>query len=446
MPRVPAVGWGVLTTCFILAGFGVALLGQRVLLLPQRPASVPVRVLKEGNPEVGKYLRGEGRYLSFEPWNGGWNNRRMSLEIAFLLARATNRTLVLPPAAPVALLPKPSGFEEFFQLSAMRDYVPVLTWDDFSELLPHLPPSQGAPTAPVKCNYKYRSPQNFCRKCRELRQKATNIDWEILRHIIPIDPIDDDDPDFVAYRFTKKPLRGLEALSDHRMLHFPQNLFGLFYQVLYFRDKARRRTEWQAVKNGLVLRPHFHQLAQRVVNKLGGAERYVAVHYRQGDFKGQFDNALVTPEAMAENIRNQLDGIPVLYIASDEKKEEVWDRLRSLLPQTKIYRLADMTDELSDASPNWLGMIEALVCSRAALFIGTKFSTFSSYITRLRGYQTGLRNKQIYFTDTKYKPGEVLHEATPYSWGSKIPVTRMGDFRGSRPYWVREYPEAWEDV
>eukprot|EP01079_Euglenida_sp_SAG-EU17-18_P001792 gene1792-2927_t len=56
---------------------------------------------------------GSGGYLSFEPWNGGWNNRRMSLappttcpthppipsnhtEAALLLAHVTNRTLILP--------------------------------------------------------------------------------------------------------------------------------------------------------------------------------------------------------------------------------------------------------------------------------------------------------------------------------------------------------------
>lgn len=36
------------------------------------------------------------RYISFEPWNGGFNNIRMSLEFAMALAIATGRTLVLP--------------------------------------------------------------------------------------------------------------------------------------------------------------------------------------------------------------------------------------------------------------------------------------------------------------------------------------------------------------
>lgn len=44
------------------------------------------------------------KYLTFEADRGGWNNIRMSLEIVFIIAAATGRTLVLPPDAPLYLL------------------------------------------------------------------------------------------------------------------------------------------------------------------------------------------------------------------------------------------------------------------------------------------------------------------------------------------------------
>ena len=40
---------------------------------------------------------------------------------------------------------------------------------------------------------------------------------------------------------------------------------------------------------------------------------------------------------------------------------------------------------LRDANPNTFGMLESIVCSRAKLFAGTYFSTFTGYIHRLRG-------------------------------------------------------------
>ena len=44
------------------------------------------------------------RYITFTPDRGGWNNVRMSMEIIFVLAAATGRTLVLPPKEPLYLL------------------------------------------------------------------------------------------------------------------------------------------------------------------------------------------------------------------------------------------------------------------------------------------------------------------------------------------------------
>ena len=60
------------------------------------------------SPFTGKSHGGDGeektKYLTFEPDRGGWNNIRMNLENVFILAAATGRTLVMPPAVPVYLL------------------------------------------------------------------------------------------------------------------------------------------------------------------------------------------------------------------------------------------------------------------------------------------------------------------------------------------------------
>jgi hypothetical protein len=49
-------------------------------------------------------LQGDTKYISFVPDRGGWNNVRMSMEIIFVIAAATGRTLVLPPDQPLYLL------------------------------------------------------------------------------------------------------------------------------------------------------------------------------------------------------------------------------------------------------------------------------------------------------------------------------------------------------
>lgn len=41
---------------------------------------------------------------------------------------------------------------------------------------------------------------------------------------------------------------------------------------------------------------------------------------------------------------------------------------------------------LKSINPNMYGMLDSIVCSRATVFAGTYFSTFTGYIHRLRGY------------------------------------------------------------
>jgi hypothetical protein len=41
---------------------------------------------------------------------------------------------------------------------------------------------------------------------------------------------------------------------------------------------------------------------------------------------------------------------------------------------------------LTNVNPNIYGIVESIVCSRAKIFAGTYFSTFTGYIHRLRGY------------------------------------------------------------
>ena len=78
-----------------------------------------------------------GRYLTFEPDPGGWNNIRMSMEVIFVLAAATGRTLVLPPKAPFYRLGDGTeharSFANFFPLDDdnFKRIVNVITMEEF---------------------------------------------------------------------------------------------------------------------------------------------------------------------------------------------------------------------------------------------------------------------------------------------------------------------------
>eukprot|EP00241_Pyramimonas_parkeae_P003604 CAMPEP_0114263832 /NCGR_PEP_ID=MMETSP0058-20121206/22790_1 /TAXON_ID=36894 /ORGANISM="Pyramimonas parkeae, CCMP726" /LENGTH=648 /DNA_ID=CAMNT_0001380279 /DNA_START=111 /DNA_END=2057 /DNA_ORIENTATION=- len=78
--------------------------------------------------------RDDEQFISFEPWNGGFNNIRQSLEIAAALAFAINRTLVFPPQWNMYLRGK-SGLQDYFQLEDLVKGLPVIMYEDFHALM-----------------------------------------------------------------------------------------------------------------------------------------------------------------------------------------------------------------------------------------------------------------------------------------------------------------------
>merc|ERR1719410_972603 len=81
-----------------------------------------------------------------------------------------------------------------------------------------------------------------------------------------------------------------------------------------------------------------------------------------------------------------------LYIATDETN------MTYFTPFFQYYKsiqfLHNVLDEEMDAEK--LGMMEQFICANARVFIGTQYSTFSSYINRLRGYYDVQKGNQSY--------------------------------------------------
>jgi hypothetical protein len=72
-------------------------------------------------------------------------------------------------------------------------------------------------------------------------------------------------------------------------------------------------------------------------------------------------------------------------------------------------------------------MIDQIVCTRGRLFMGTWFSTFTGYITRMRGY-LGLADNSTRYTDKKHRDRFQKYEMPRF------------------PFYMREFPLAWENI
>jgi hypothetical protein len=89
----------------------------------------------------------EEQYLTVDYDHGGWNNMRMALECAVVLAHAMNRTFVVPPLQHIYLLTElhkddvttmenRDGYEEFYDINLLKKQknLKVITMKQFLEI------------------------------------------------------------------------------------------------------------------------------------------------------------------------------------------------------------------------------------------------------------------------------------------------------------------------
>lgn len=121
-----------------------------------------------------------------------------------------------------------------------------------------------------------------------------------------------------------------------------------------------------------------------------------------------------------------------LYVATDEKDGSFFDPLRAT---RRVALLSDVAAAGPDAvrrpiaalNGNELGFVDALVASQGETFTGSWFSTFTSFINRLRGFG-GFDDATSYFT-------------APDRWAA---FQGYESFR--TPLYMREWQEAWRDI
>jgi hypothetical protein len=123
----------------------------------------------------------------------------------------------------------------------------------------------------------------------------------------------------------------------------------------------------------------------------------------------------------------------LMYIATDERNKTFFDDL------AKHYDLRFLDDywqlaNLAALDPNYMGMIDTIVSSRARVFVGTWFSTFTGYINRMRGYHgMTMRNSWYGTLDRKYRmqnfsipTGNYIGRDWPVGWvgidGDSVPL------------------------
>lgn len=121
---------------------------------------------------------------------------------------------------------------------------------------------------------------------------------------------------------------------------------------------------------------------------------YFAFHIRRGDF--QFEETRLSSPLLWNNTYHLLNTSisRLLYIASDDLNRKSFQAFHN---HFEVRYIEDYLERLKSSlkhekhgnelkfNKNYIGMIEQIICANAHTFIGTPLSTFTGYITRMRG-------------------------------------------------------------
>jgi hypothetical protein len=387
------------------------------------------------------------RFFVFQTWQGGFNNERMSYELAVLTSFLTRRTLVLPPPYPLYLLDS-SSLEDYFDIEALRAAgLDVITFAEFLADVLALDAKQRPSEAFVHHHHKiWETLQAHPRVTTVSEFAVAGDDNGQMCWVYPTYP---STPEALerAKGWCLHNARIYGVLDNARLMEpdivfVPtRKLFDHYYSHFFFTDAALGRETMAMMRQAVHLVQPAFEWAARVLRQLPPS--FNAIHVRRNDF--QYKDIRHIPVAtIIQNTRAALPPDEPLYIATDEKDPAFLREWRDLYTAERIFSLeANFTATLAKAPKRWLGLIEMIVASQAKMFVGSRLSTFSGYITRLRGYMNATYQETHFTTDSSdawlelerdkglegYRPSDRLPLwAKEWSWAT----------------WGREFKEAWD--
>jgi len=429
----------------------------------------------------------EKKFVSFEPWKGGFNNIRMSLEMAAALAIGLNRTLVLPPKYNMYLRGE-SSFQDYFDLDDLKRGISTVTYEEFRAIA-NLAKYEAEPEKIISKDVSNSMHKYFKGVSNIPGAAIHNSDYlkgligSQIVYCIPHCPetarnVINEQTSCIKskserlkesrtgdwYKHVEHKLSGIDACDPNIMnspvIHFPANLLGHFYTMVWFQNPLEGQRVKRAIRDHIHFKEEMFVLAERII-KLFGDFQFSCIHVRRNDF--QFKEVWTSAEDIVKHTKRLFKPNEIIYVSTDElsneeDKNKKWSKPDAMVDvkehswfkpffnewgRDHVYFLSDVYSKLfPNGIPKiWIGSVESIVCSRARVFVGTRKSTFSGYIHRMRGYMNDVGQKELLDAQAQY-PEDYYHALVGPSWG-KFP---HNSFDGGHPYWGREYKESWEGV
>lgn len=439
-------------------------------------------------------FRDTGKYLTFEPDEGGWNNIRMAMETILVLAHAMGRTLVLPPEKRIYLLGSDKfSFNDFFHLESLHlehENFDIITMEEFlkregitgnlvdettNEALK--PPRNqvqwdGKDLAPL-FDYLRRvghfdtswDPLKCMAAIPATKDEADIVKLQDMLEEIKKLPPDRLNPDAFTGKYAEADGPAFERLKENlgqrpnlciydktmqekTLVHFQvdrrnhDRMLTHFYAFVFFQDWRQDLWTKRFIRDHVRYLDEVFCAAGKIINAVRERARkhnptntdgiYDSFHVRRGDF--QYKRTRLSAEELLKVSQPHLQEGTTLFISTDEKDKSFFEPLAK---EYDVSFLSDYMDLVKGLPPNYFGMVDQIIASRGNVFFGTWFSSFSGYINRMRGYRSVKDQLE------GYKDGKTL------SWYF-YPDDRheeMREYRSvRRPIYMREFPTSWRDI
>jgi len=377
------------------------------------------------------------KYLTFEPDEGGWNNIRMSMETATVLAQAMGRILVLPPEQYIYLLGldrkeknNQFTFKDFFHFDSIvgeHPAVEVISMEEFWKRevitgglknkftgeveLPRFEISswdghvfhrdeqwmwlRNVTAAPIwsfdDCvvGFPTEPGPDGVQRLEEIRAKIRHKRKRSKGNVTAVDapPLDrlldmfGDRIDMCIYD---------EKHQNEKVMHFMGDndsgarLLVHFYAYLFFENYHQDLWTKRFVRDHLRYIDEIqcaaarivHAVRQKAIENGDPTGTYDSFHIRRGDF--QYSDTRIPADEIYENTKDILVPNSTIFVATDERDSSFFDPLRK---HYNLLFLDDFRPLFQGLNKNYIGMLDQRIASRGRTFCGAFYSTFTGMYT-----------------------------------------------------------------
>ena len=336
------------------------------------------------------------RFLSYQPPGNGWNNQRVALENALVLAKLLNRTLIVHPLAPHQLGSKLKaghhpGYVAYNMLNE-TNLLPLAHFIDL-ELLSQLVPVIAINTSHTQFirDYNGLSWRNVCHSTGfgywvdQVPQSWEEVEMLSEQRFISSSTWRQKCPE-EQERVLKDPspiVRYVSELNDEEaeMLYFEQGtLFGIHIRFTT-RERALEAQNW------VVRHVRYKRAVWERVEKIAARlKQYNAIHVHR---KMHIDSRLTQNYWIDRMVEKNFSKDFPVYVATDEDNLFWFDPFRAA--GYKLYfavNFSDIFEFTNQFAPSLrsdlLAVHEQCLCEKAVQLVPSPASTFAGFILRHR--------------------------------------------------------------